>query len=117
MPTFWVTVRVELHKDDARTQAHSPTASEYGVLHKEMRKRAFRRFYEGASKHKFKLPPGEYMMVLEATTSMAARDHALGKAKEAAAIATSEKRFSLLVNAAGSITSHQLEIIVTDPDE
>ncbi|HEX3636378.1 MAG TPA: hypothetical protein VHV99_12950, partial [Paraburkholderia sp.] len=60
MPSYTVVTRVVLHEDDAHTKEHKPDGAEYDVLHEEMWKRGYRRFFEGASGKLRKLPPGEY---------------------------------------------------------
>lgn len=116
MPTYTTTVRVVLHKDDAREEPHSPDAEEYETLHSEMWQRGFRRYYETVNDELVKLPPGEYMISQKGEDCDAARKTALSKAKKAATNATSASRFSVLVNCRGSVTSYQLERITEDPD-
>ncbi|MFM0031168.1 hypothetical protein PQR70_33630 [Paraburkholderia madseniana] len=116
MPTFTIIVRVELHKDDARTKAHTPDAQEYETLHAEMHERGFRRFFTTTDDTLRKLPPGEYRIRQAGDDEEAAQSAALNKAKEAATIATSAKRFSLLVTSGGNFTSYHLEKIDEDPD-
>ncbi|OAJ61500.1 hypothetical protein A6V36_24315 [Paraburkholderia ginsengiterrae] len=116
MPSFTLTTRVVLHKDDARKQPHPTDAKEYDTLHAEMHSRGYRRFYVNKDKEKLKLPPGEYTIDLDADDGVAARTAAMGKAKAAATIATSEKRFSVLVTGGDNIRGHQLEAVTKDPD-
>lgn len=115
MPTYTITTRVELHKDDARKQPHSPTAPEYDTLHTEMHKRGYRRYFEGNSGKLRKLSPGEYRIEQSGDTEEKALDAARDKAKAAATIATSKDRFSLLLTC-GTVYSYALEIITKDPD-
>lgn len=116
MPNQYVTTRVVLHKDDERTKEHSPDAEEYKKLHAEMHAAGYRRFYTGNGGQMFKLPPGEYHIIIEADSGPAARDVAFEKAKSAATKATSAKRFTLLVSAPNALTSANSEIITKDPD-
>jgi hypothetical protein len=116
MPTYTLTTRVVLHKDDARTQPHPTDAKEYETLHFEMHERDYFRFYTTKSKEKRKLPPGEYTIDLDADDDAAARSKAMNKAIEAATIATSAKRFSLLVTGGDNIRGYQLEVVTKDPD-
>ena len=116
MPDYTLTTRVVLHKDDARTKEHSPDAEEYETLHAEMHARGYRRFYKNKRDQKLKLPPGEYVIDLTADDGASARSAAQKKAVEAATIATSAARFSLLTTGAGSIRGYQLEPITKDPD-
>lgn len=116
MPSFTLTTRVVLHKDDARTKEHSPDAEEYETLHSEMHRRGYRRFFETDDKRKVKLPPGEYTIKLDAEDGAGARGKAMAKAKAAATIATSEKRFSAYVTGGNGLRSCHLEEIDGDPD-
>ncbi|MDQ7978717.1 hypothetical protein QYH69_15810 [Paraburkholderia sp. SARCC-3016] len=116
MPTYTTTVRVVLHKDENRKQPHSPDSEEYETLHAEMWKRGFRRYYETVKDELLKLPPGEYVIDQKGEDRDDARATAYRNSKQAATIATSASRFSLLVNCSGSLTSHQLEKISEDPD-
>ncbi|RRA01127.1 hypothetical protein [Burkholderia cepacia] len=117
MPSFTLTTRVVLHKDDKRTKEHSPDASEYETLHAEMHERGYRRYFTNKAKEKVKLPPGEYIIDLKADDESAARDKAMKKAKAAATIATSAERFSVLITGAGNVRGYRLEVIDADPDE
>ncbi|MBW0449035.1 hypothetical protein [Paraburkholderia phenoliruptrix] len=116
MPKYTTTVRVVLHKDDARTKEHSPDSEEYDTLHAEMHARGFRRYYETVKDQKLKLPPGEYLIYQEGTDVDDARKKVYSKSTAAATIATSAKRFSLFINCEGSLTSSNLEVISKDPD-
>ena len=116
MTTYTIIVRVELHKDDARTQPHPSSATEYQTLHEEMHSRGFFRFYKTKGGDLSKLPPGEYRLWHTSDEDDEARSVALNKAIEAATIATTAKRFSLLVSGGDSITGYQLEKITKDPD-
>ena len=116
MPKYTTTVRVVLHKDDARTKEHSPDSEEYETLHAEMHTRGFVRYYTTVNKEKLKLPPGEYLIYQEGDNIEDARKKVYSKAKAAATIATSAKRFSLFINCEGSLTSLNLEAISKDPD-
>ena len=116
MPTFTITTRVVLHKDDARKEPHPTNAKEYTDLHAEMHERDYVRYYENTQDVKLKLPPGEYTIVIDAADGAAARTKAMDKAKEAATIATSAARFSVLVTGGNNIRGYQLETITKDPD-
>lgn len=116
MPKFTTTVRVVLHKDDTRTKEHSPDSEEYETLHAEMHTRGFRRYYTTVKDKKRKLPPGEYRIYQEGDDVDDACNNACGKAKAAATIATSAKRFSLFINCEGMLTGCNLEEISKDPD-
>jgi hypothetical protein len=116
MPKYKTTVRVVLHKDDARTKEHSPDSEEYETLHAEMHARDFRRYYTTVKDEKLKLPPGEYWINQEGDDIDEARKKVYSKAKAAATVATSAKRSSFLINCEGSLTSWNLEEISKDPD-
>ncbi|WP_118179720.1 hypothetical protein [Paraburkholderia phosphatilytica] len=117
MPSYIVTPRVVLHKDDARTKEHSPDAKEYETLHIEMHRRGYRRFFENRNDKKLKLPPGEYVIDdLDAEDGADAREKAMTKAKAAATMATSEKRFSVYITGGGGVRGTHLEMIDEDPD-
>jgi len=111
-----VTVRVVLHKDDARTEPHPSNAKEYDTLHAEMHARGFSRFYDAKGGFRVKLPPGEYIVARDEHDGKKARDAARDEAIDAATIATTAKRFSLLVTGGDSATSYRLERITEDPD-
>ncbi|GLZ20135.1 hypothetical protein [Burkholderia plantarii] len=66
MPTFTLTARVVLHKDDARTEEHSPDADEYKTLHAEMHRRDYRRYFINRDDKVKKLPAGLYFIELKA---------------------------------------------------
>ncbi|MCW5118623.1 hypothetical protein B7L17_011700 [Burkholderia cenocepacia] len=117
MPSYTLTARVVLHKDDKRTKAHSPDAAEYETLHAEMHDRGYRRYFTNKAKEKVKLPPGEYVIDMKADNGSEARDKAMKKAKAAATIATSAERFSVLVTGGDNVRGYQLEVIDADPDE
>jgi hypothetical protein len=116
MPTYTITTRVVLHKDDARRQPHPTDAKEYETLHAEMHSREYRRFFTTAKDEKLKLPPGEYTIDIQADDGAAARTVAMNKAKAAATIATSAARFSVLVTGGDNVRGYQLESITKDPD-
>ncbi|WP_175977893.1 hypothetical protein [Burkholderia sp. BCC1047] len=97
MSSDYVTTRIVLHQDDERTQEHSPDANEYETLHAEMHARGFRRFaHDDADELMYQFPPGEYFLDIDAESGSDARDKALAKAKAAATLATSAKRYSVL---------------------
>jgi hypothetical protein len=116
MPSFTLTARVVLHKDDARAQEHSPDAKEYDTLHKEMHSRGYRRCYTGKDKVMYQLLPGEYKINLEAEDGVEARTKAMDKAIAAATIATSKERHGVYVTGGDSVRGHQLKVITKDPD-
>ena len=116
MPKYTTTVRVVLHKDEARTKEHSPDSEEYETLHTEMHTRGFRRYYTTVKDEKLKLPPGEYWTNQEGDDIDDARKKAYSKTKSAATTATSAQRFSFFINCEGSLTSCNLEEISKDPD-
>ncbi|AOI78035.1 hypothetical protein [Burkholderia sp. NRF60-BP8] len=116
MPSYTLTARVVLHKDDKRTKEHSPDAEEYATLHAEMHSRDYRRYYIANNGKMYKLPPGEYNIDLTADDGAKARDAALKKVQEAATLATSANRYSALVTGGGGLLSANLEIITKDPD-
>ncbi|WDD94667.1 hypothetical protein Bsp3421_004801 [Burkholderia sp. FERM BP-3421] len=116
MPSYTLTARVVLHKDDERAKEHSPDAEEYATLHEQMYARGYRRFYESIDGDKFKLPPGEYTIDVTADDGKAARTAAMDKAKAAAKNATSVSRFSVYITGGGNIRGYHLEKISEDPD-
>lgn len=117
MSSYYVTTRVVLHKDDARTKEHSPDAEEYGTLHAEMHARGYLRFgRDDTDKLMYQLPPGEYFLNVEAESAADARNKALEKAKAAATAATSAKRYSVLCSGGEGRTWFRLKKIDKDPD-
>jgi hypothetical protein len=116
MPSFTMTARVVLHKDDARTKEHSADSAEYETLHGEMHSRGYRRYYKSKDQIMYHLPPGEYTIDLEADDGVKARTKAMDKAIAAATIATSSARHSVLVTGGDSLRGHQLKVITKDPD-
>ncbi|WP_157692711.1 hypothetical protein [Burkholderia sp. ABCPW 11] len=117
MPDYILLARVVLHKDDARTQEHSPDADEYETLHTEMHARGFRRYaVDDDDKLMYKLPPGEYHIELTAETGSEARNEALSRAKAAATAATSARRNSVITSGGGGISWCRLKKISEDPD-
>ncbi|WP_186198191.1 hypothetical protein [Burkholderia gladioli] len=117
MPSFTLTARVVLHKDDARTEEHSPDADEYETLHAEMRRRDYRRYFINQNDEMKKLPPGLYRIKLKADDWDDASSKAMKKAKEAATIATSKNRFSIVITGGDGVRGVGLETITEDPDE
>ncbi|WP_186191980.1 hypothetical protein [Burkholderia gladioli] len=117
MPSFTLTARVVLHKDDERADEHSPDSKEYRDLHSEMHTRGYRRFFTNKAKEKVHLPPGEYTIDLDAEDGSDARDEAMKLAKEAATEATSKDRFSILLTGANSMRGYRLKVIDADPDQ
>jgi len=70
-----------------------------------MHSRDYRRFYRTKNKELLKLPPDEYTIDVDAEDGAGTRTIAMDKAKAAAAIATSAKRFSVLVTGGDSISA------------
>lgn len=116
MPSFTLTARVVLHKDDTRAKEHSPDAEEYDTLHAEMHSRGYKRFYTSKDDVVYHLPPGEYTITLEAEDGVKARTKAIDKAIAAATKATSKERHSVFVTGGGNVRGHQLKVITKDPD-
>ncbi|MCA8222844.1 hypothetical protein [Burkholderia sp. BC1] len=117
MSSYYVTTRVVLHKGDERTKEHSPDANEYETLHAEMHARGFRRFaHDDTNKLMYQFPAGEYFLEIEAESGSDARDKALAKAKAAATLAASAKRYSVLCSGGAGLTWFRLKKIDKDPD-
>ncbi|WP_124677197.1 hypothetical protein [Burkholderia cenocepacia] len=117
MSNYYVTTRVVLHKDDERTAEHSPDAEEYETLHAAMHARGFFRCVrDDAEGLLYHLPPGEYFTEIEAESGSEARSNAMAKAKSAATLATSAKRFSVLCSGGQGLTWFRLKKITEDPD-
>jgi hypothetical protein len=81
-----------------------------------MWQRGFRRYFEGASGKLRKLPPGEYYIRQQGSDGDAASDAAMKKIRDAATIATSKDRFSIVFTCDGKINSFALQVISEDPD-